>query len=174
MKYKGIILIVLIVIALAVGVSSLISKDTFYKEIATVGSPAPDFELKDSNGNLWKLSDLRGKVVFINFWATWCSTCKREQPYKESLYQKMQDRPFQMFGILYNDSPRNLRRYFTEYNISAPTLINQNDTVARLYGVTGIPETFIIDKNGIIRKKVVGPRKWDSPEAIAFIEKWMQ
>jgi len=65
-----------------------------YREVATVGSPAPDFELRDSNGNLWRLSDLRGKVVVINFWATWNPSSHLEIQYMEALYKKMQGKPF--------------------------------------------------------------------------------
>jgi len=168
MKYKGLVLVILI----AVGVALLLflPERKIYKEIAAVGSPAPDFELKDSNGNLWKLSDLRGKVVFVNFWATWCDTCKSEMPSKESLFQKMQGRPFQMLGILFRDNPRNLAPYFERQKVSAPTLIGNVDEIAGAYGITGVPETFIVDKNGILVKKIVGPLKWDSPENIAMIE----
>ena len=78
MKYKGLILVIVIAICLAVFI--LLPKEKIYEEIAAVGKPAPAVELKDADGNLWKLSDLRGKVVFLNFWATWCTTCKSEMP----------------------------------------------------------------------------------------------
>ncbi|GAB4539036.1 MAG: TlpA disulfide reductase family protein [Thermodesulfovibrionia bacterium] len=168
MNYKGIVLIILIAIALAAILYLPGGKS--YRSVAAVGRPAPDFELKDSTGRLWRLSDLRGKVVFVNFWATWCTTCKAEMPYKERLYEKMQGRPFQMLGILYRDNPQNLIPYIQRYNVSPPTLIDDGD-VARVYGITGVPETFIIDKEGIIRNKVVGPNEWDNPETIAMIEK---
>ena len=171
MKYKGVILIILIVIGIAALL--FLPKERKYEEIASVGAPAPDFELRDSNGNLWKLSDLRGKVVFMNFWATWCTTCKAEMPYKESLYEKMQGKPFQMLGVLFRDNPRNLISYFERQKVSPPTIISPDGEVAKLYGITGVPETFIIDKEGIVREKIVGPREWDSPENIALIEKWL-
>lgn len=171
MNYKGLILVIIIAIAVA-GIFLLPEKRT-YREIAAVGKPAPDFELRDSKGNLWRLSDLRGKVVFINFWATWCTSCKAEMPYKERLYEKMKGRPFQMLGILFRDDPRNLAEYFQKYKVSLPTLISPDNEVAKMYGITGVPETFIIDKEGIIREKMVGPRQWDSPETIALIEKWL-
>lgn len=168
MRYKGIILVVLIVIAL----TSIIylSGGRSYRSVAAVGSPAPDFELKDFTGRLWRLSDLRGNVVFVNFWATWCTTCRAEMPYKERLYERMHGKSFQMLGILFRDNPQNLTRYFQEHKVSPPTLVDDGD-IARLYGITGVPETFIIDKEGIIRKKVVGPGEWDDPEVIAMIEK---
>ncbi len=171
MRYKGIILIVLLVIGLVAII--FLRGERSYMTVAEVGKPAPEFELRDSKGKLWRLSDLRGNVVFINFWATWCTTCKAEMPYKERLYEKMQGRPFQMLGILFRDDPRNLVQYFQEHKVSPPTLISPDNEAARLYGITGVPETFIIDKEGIIREKIVGPGEWDSPENIAMIEKWL-
>jgi peroxiredoxin len=170
-KYKGLILVIVIAICLAVLI--LLPKEKIYEEIAAVGKPAPAVELKDADGNLWKLSDLRGKVVFLNFWATWCTTCKSEMPYKEKLFQKMQGRPFQMLGILFRDSPSNLPAYKMKLPVSAPTLISNDNEAAKLYGITGVPETFIIDKNGIVREKIVGPREWTTPENLAMIEKYL-
>jgi len=171
MNTKAIVLIILIAIGIAAVV--FLPDQRSYRSVAAVGSEAPDFELKDFTGRTWRLSDLRGRVVFVNFWATWCTTCKAEMPYKEKLYEKMQGRPFQMLGILFRDDPDNLVQYFKEHKVSLPTLISPDNEVARLYGITGVPETFIVDKNGIIREKIVGPREWDSPESIAMIEKWL-
>ncbi len=92
MNYKGIILLLLIGIAIA-GLIFIPDKK-IYQEVAAVGSLAPEFEFKDSDGNLWRLADLRGKIVFLNFWATWCTSCKAEMPYKEKLYAKLQGKPF--------------------------------------------------------------------------------
>lgn len=171
MNYKGLILI--IIIAIGAALLFLLPGTKEYGEIASVGKPAPDFEYSDSEGKVWRLSDLRGKVVFINFWATWCVTCKSEMPSKEALYNKMQGKPFQMLGMLFNDDPANLVPYKKTYPVSFPTLISPDREAARKYGITGVPETFIIDKDGIIREKLVGPRNWDTEEQIAMIEKWL-
>lgn len=171
MKHKGPILI--IIIAIGVAALFMIPDKKEYREVAAVGKPAPEFAYPDSEGNVWKMSDLRGKVVFINFWATWCTTCKSEMPHKESLYQKMQGKPFQMLGMLFRDDPVNLVDYFKKQQVSPPTLISPDNEAAKLYGITGVPETFIIDKEGIVREKLVGPRVWDSPDNIAMIEKWL-
>lgn len=171
MKYKGLILLALIAIAAAT--LFLVPETKVYEEVASVGQPAPDFEYKDSTGNTWRLSDLKGKVVFINFWATWCATCKGEMPQKEILFRKMEGRPLQMLGMLFRDDPANLTDYFKENRVSFPTLISPDNDSARKYGITGVPETFIIDKNGIVREKLVGPMRWDSEETIAIIEKYL-
>lgn len=171
MNFKRFILSILTIIAVAA--LFFIPNETVYETVASIGKPAPDFELMDSNGRLWKLANLKGKVVFINFWATWCTTCKAEMPYKEKLYEKMKDKPFQMFGMLFKDNPRNLIPYFKKHKISLPTLIDPGNKTAGLFGITGVPETFIIDKEGIVREKIVGMREWDSPETVAIIEKWL-
>ncbi len=171
MSYKGVILIILIAIAAAT--LFFIPEETVYEHVASVGKQAPVFELSDADGKLWRLTDLRGKVVFINFWATWCTTCKAEMPYKEKLFKKMQGKPFQMLGVLFKDNPRNLKPYYEKQKVSPPTLIDPDNSMGKLFGITGVPETFIIDKEGILREKIVGAREWDSPETISMIEKWL-
>ncbi|MBI4683118.1 MAG: TlpA family protein disulfide reductase [Nitrospirae bacterium] len=171
MKYKGPVLIS--IIAIGAALLFLMPGTKEYEEIASVGKPAPAFEYHDFSGKMWKLSDLRGKVVFISFWATWCATCEAEMPTKEALFQKMQGKPFQMLGILFRDDPMNLVPYKRTHTVSLPTLISPDNEAAKKYGITGVPETFIIDKEGIIREKSVGPKAWDSQEQIALIEKWL-
>jgi cytochrome c biogenesis protein CcmG/thiol:disulfide interchange protein DsbE len=171
MKYKGLILI--IIIAIGAALIFLLPESKEYEEIASVGKPAPAFEYPDSNGRRWKLSDLRGKVVFVSFWATWCATCESEMPSKDVLFNKMQGKPFQMLGMLFRDDPANLVPYKRTHTVSLPTLISPDNEAAKKYGITGVPETFIIDKEGIVREKIVGPRDWGSAEQIALIEKWL-
>ncbi|MBI5055850.1 MAG: TlpA family protein disulfide reductase [Nitrospirae bacterium] len=171
MKHKGLILVIIIAVCLAALL--LLPKEKKYTEIASVGKPAPAFELRDANGNTWKLADLKGKVVFLNFWATWCTTCKSEAPYKEALFQKMQGKSFQMLGVLFRDDPSNLSEYYRTQPVSPPTLLSPENEMAKLYGITGVPETFIIDKDGIVREKLVGPREWTNPENIKMLEKYL-
>ncbi len=135
---------------LAVGAAALLllpEKKT-YGDIASAGLPAPAFEYTDTDGKIWRLSDLKGKVVFLNFWATWCPACKSEMPSKEALYEKMKGKPFQMLGILFKDDPANLVPYFKTHRVSFPTLITRWKEAAKLYGIIGIPQTFIIDREG--------------------------
>jgi peroxiredoxin len=174
MKHKGPVIIIIIAVAVAF---IILSNKSFeikkYDVIAEVGGPAPDFTYPDSEGKMWSLADLRGNVVFINFWATWCTTCEAEMPSKESLSKIMEGKPFQMLGMLFRDDPANLPAYYRTHTVSLPTLISPENEAAKKYGITGVPETFIIDKEGIIREKLVGPRVWDTEEYIALIEKWL-
>ena len=171
MKYKGPVLLILI--AIAVATMLLIPEQKEYKEIIAVGQPVPEFAYPDSTGKIWKMSDLKGKVVFINFWATWCTTCKAEMPQKTLLSKKMEGKPFQMLGMLFRDDPANLPSYFRQNTVSAPTLISQDNDSAKKFGITGVPETFIIDKDGILRERLVGPQSWNSEESVALIEKYL-
>ena len=171
MKHKG--PIVIIIIAIGAALLFLLPDTKKYEEVASIGQPAPEFEYPDSKGKMWKLSDLRGKVVYINFWATWCTTCEAEMPSKEVLFNMMQGKPFQMLGMLFRDDPANLPEYYRTHTVSLPTLISPDNEAAKKYGITGVPETFIIDKDGIIREKLVGPRVWNDEEQIAMIEKWL-
>ncbi|MEW6600152.1 MAG: TlpA disulfide reductase family protein [Nitrospirota bacterium] len=171
MNYK--IPVLIIIIAVGAALLFLMPGTKEYEEIAAVGKPAPDFDYPDATGKMWKLSDLRGKVVFVSFWATWCTTCESEMPSKDFLYNNMQGKPFQMLGILFRDNPANLGPYKRTHTINFPTLVSPENDAAKKYGITGVPETFIIDKDGIVREKLVGPRSWDSEEQLALIEKWL-
>lgn len=134
-------------------------------KVATVGQPAPDFTLVDLQGKIWTLSDLKGQVVFINFWATWCPPCREEMPSMQRLYTMMPAGKFKMLAVLNNDSPDGARLFAKKLNLTMPILIDQSNKAGAEYGLTGVPETYIVDKQGILREKFIGPAPWDSPGA---------
>jgi cytochrome c biogenesis protein CcmG/thiol:disulfide interchange protein DsbE len=171
MKYKGLILMAVMIVAAAALFMSPEKSDI--SAIAVVGSPAPDFELMDETGKLWKLADLKGKAVFINFWATWCTTCKAEMTHKATMSKTLKDRPIQMFGVLFRDDPSKLAAYFKKNVVTSPTLIDPGNAMSKLYGITGVPESFLIDKEGILRERFVGPKEWGNEETMTAIEKWL-
>jgi len=171
MKHKGPIIV--IIIAIGAALLFLLPDTKKYEEVASIGQAAPLFEYADSKGKMWKLEELKGKVVFVNFWATWCTTCEAEMPHKEALFQAMKGKPIQMLSILFRDDPANLPEYYKTHKVSFPTLISPGNEAAKKYGITGVPETFIIDKEGIIREKLVGPRDWEGKEQMDMIEKWL-
>ena len=130
---------------------------------------APDFTLADLDGNIINLSDLKGKVVLLNFWGTWCGPCRREIPDFVDLMKKHQDSGFEILGVtLTSGPPENIKAFSDQWNINYTLLtdIDKNETqrVTSLYGqvtgqpITGIPTTFIIDREGFIRHRYVGPR----------------
>ena len=94
-------------------------------------------------------------------------------PQKALLFKKMEGKPFQMLGMLFRDDPANLPDYYKENKVVAPTLISPDNDSAKTFGITGVPETFIIDKDGILRERLVGPQEWDTEESLALIEQYL-
>jgi peroxiredoxin len=140
---------------------------------AVIGQPAPDFTLTDTKGKTWNLADLKGKVVFVNFWATWCAPCREEMPAMQRLLDMMPEDKFTMLAILNRDTPANADLFVQKNNITIPILNDMGNNIGPMYGLTGLPETFIIDKQGILREKFIGPAKWDSPEAVQMIMQYI-
>jgi peroxiredoxin len=132
-------------------------------KVAEVGKPAPDFTLVDRKGKTWTLSELKGQVVFVNFWATWCPPCREEMPSMQRLYSSLPKDKFKMLAILNKDEPALADNFAAKLGITMPILDDQANNVGTKYGLTGLPETFIVDKQGVLRKKFIGPAQWDSP-----------
>ena len=129
-----------------------------------IGKPAPDFVLQDISGKSWKLSDQKGKVVFLNFWATWCKPCRDEMPSMVSLDRAMAGKPFQMLTIAFNDDHKMSDNFARQLGATFPVLSNPNPALNEAYMITGVPETFIIDPAGILRYKFIGPHNWNTWE----------
>jgi cytochrome c biogenesis protein CcmG/thiol:disulfide interchange protein DsbE len=129
-----------------------------------IGKPAPDFVLQDASGKNWKLSDLKGKVVLVNFWATWCQPCRDEMPSLEALNKAMAGQSFQMLAIVFNDDLQMAESFARRLGATFPVLANPGPQLAEAYMITGVPETFLIDADGILRQKFIGPYEWDSQE----------
>jgi thiol-disulfide isomerase/thioredoxin len=139
------------------------------------GKSAPDFTLKDLSGKPVTLSSLRGKVVLLNFWATWCPPCRQEIPSMMLLNKVMEGKPFQMLAVSEDAGGKEaVAGYFKESGAFLPVLLDGDQAIGQRYGLTGVPETFIIGKNGVILKKVVGGMDWNAPDAIAFLNDAMK
>ena len=122
-----------------------------------------------------KLSALKGKVVLLNFWATWCPPCREEIPSMMKLNSAMAGKPFQMVSVSIDEGGvPEIESFFKASGYSLPTYTDTDGAAVKAYGITGVPESFVIDKNGILVKKVIGPLAWDSPETITFIEGLMK
>ena len=172
MKSKTLIFLILIFLGSAV--AFFIVRHQYTPSTARVGLPAPNIELTDSYNNKLKLSELKGSVVFVNFWATWCPPCIDEMPSIERLSRNLAgNSKFKMVTILYNDDMNKVLGYMKEMNYTFPVYLDSEGDAAEKFGITGVPETFIIDKNGILRNKVVGPSEWDSPYVIEELSKLM-
>lgn len=137
--------------------------------------PAPDFSLPDMDGKPHKLSDYRGKVVLLNFWATWCPPCRREMPSMEKLYQELKGKPFQVLACDQQEDSDTVFAFTGQFEPSPsfPLLLDSKSAVSGAYGVPGLPTSFLIDKAGRIVYRAVGGRDFGHPAIRALIEKLM-
>jgi len=127
------------------------------------GFPAPDFALRDLSGRSHRLSAYRGKIVFLNFWATWCPPCREEMPSMERLHRRLGASDFVLLAVNEDDAGTPAVRQFVDgLGLSFPVLLDLEGTVPPRYGVTGYPETFVIDRSGQVINHVIGPADWDS------------
>jgi peroxiredoxin len=115
------------------------------------GQPAPDFTLRGNSGANLKLKEQRGKVVLINFWATWCGPCRQEMPLLDALYKRYRDAGFVLLGVNVDDSPDKARTMARGLGVSFPVLFDANKAVSRSYQVSGMPTTVIVDRDGKVR-----------------------
>ena len=135
------------------------------------GSVAPDFTLKDLSGRDVRLKDLQGKLVLVNFWATWCPPCRGEVPSMVKLNEAMAGKPFQMLAISIDEGGREaVESFFRTSGAKLPVLLDTEQKICKTYGTTGVPETFVVDKKGVILKKVVGAMDWSDPQVIQFLD----
>ncbi len=136
-----------------------------------IGGPAPDFKLWNLQGQAVSLSDYRGSVVFVNFWATWCGPCKVEMPAMERLYRDFQSKGLEILAVSTDAQGAVVTRPFQEkMGLTFPILHDSDYTIGRLYGARTLPMSFLIDRQGIIRHRIFGARDWHSPEAIRMIQ----
>ena len=135
------------------------------------GGAAPDFSMDDLEGHAVRLSALRGSVVLLNFWATWCPPCRQELPSLQRLNAAMAGKRFRMVTVSLDTGGRaTIEEFFRKTGAWVPALPDPAGAIAAQYGVSRFPETFIIDRQGIIRKKVIGPREWDDPEIVGYLD----
>ena len=113
--------------------------------------PAPDFTLKSRSGENIKLSELRGQVVMLNFWASWCAPCRQEMPLLEKLYQRYEPMGFTLLGINVEENSDDALRWLKNLDISFPILLDTKNTTSELYSVMAMPTTLIIDRDGKVR-----------------------
>lgn len=170
-KDKRIILLVFFLCGIAFIIYSLRQKNISDSGNNSTESHSLDFTVSDvRGGKKVSFSDVKGKVLFINFWASWCQPCREEMPSIEALYREMKsNNDFAMITILYNDDPLNALEYLRSGGYGFPVYSDPEGRSSKNYGVTGVPETYIVDKKGVLRKRVLGGADWNSAEAKSFI-----
>jgi len=131
---------------------------------------APNFRLEDLKGRKIELKNFRGKVIFLNFWATWCGPCKEEMPSIETLHQQFKEKDFVFLTISVDyEGKKPVKEFIEKQRYTFPVLLDPKCETLDLYKVKGIPTTILIDKNRKMIGKAIGPRNWKSPEAISLL-----
>jgi cytochrome c biogenesis protein CcmG/thiol:disulfide interchange protein DsbE len=135
-----------------------------------IGAAAPDFTVQDTDHNV-TLSQYRGQIVVLNFWATWCPPCVEEMPSLISMSQRMRDKGVTVLGVSIDVDGDAYHRFLKDHGVTFPTVRDPDQKSARLYGTSGWPETYIIDRKGIVRRKFIGPVDWNSTEVTQYLSK---
>ena len=131
---------------------------------------APDFTLEDLSGKPWRLRELRGKVVFLNFWATWCIPCRQEMPTMEKLHRDFKGQGLEVVAINFRETKKEVQKFFDELGLTFTALLDRDGKVSEEYGAWSIPLSYFINRKGEFVGKVAGYRKWDSQEARALFK----
>ncbi|MCY3757020.1 MAG: TlpA disulfide reductase family protein [Acidobacteria bacterium] len=139
--------------------------------MVALNRPAPEFAVEDRAGQVHRLSDFRGKVVLINFWATWCPPCIEEMPSMESLRKEIDESQLQIMALSVDDSWEPIDTFLEKSSYGFGIYADFREKIAKLYGTHMVPETYIVDKQGVILCKVTGDRDWTEPATIAFLKR---
>ena len=131
----------------------------------------PTFRLADINGVVFDSYDLRGKIIFLNFWTTWCTTCVAEMPAMEKLHQKLKNQDFVMVAINIKESLSQVKNFVSKYNLTFTTLLDSDGEITKRFNVFATPTTFIYGKSGQLLDTVIGFHRWDSKASIKKIKR---
>lgn len=131
-----------------------------------VDAPAPDFTLPDLEGKLHNLADLRGRVVVLNFWATWCPPCIDEMPSLQRLHRALADQGIAVVAVSVDERFSDIGAFVRKFQLTFTVLHDDGKKVSRKYQTFKYPETYILDREGRLKSKVVGPRDWATPTVI--------
>ena len=129
-----------------------------------------DFSLSTLAGDTMGLSQFKGKVVFLNFWATWCGPCRAEMPSMEILYAAYREKGLEILAVNSGENRQQVQTFMREYGFSFPALLDGDRKVSNAYGIQAIPTSYLIDRDGMIVARLVGSINWDTPEIFAAIE----
>jgi peroxiredoxin len=144
-------------------------------KIVQEGDRAPEFQLPSLDGRTVNLSSYRGKVVMVHFWATWCPPCVEEIPTLERLYHAFSGRDLEILAVSVDEGGADaVGRFMQKNHFALPVLLNIDQSVSRAYGTFKFPETYLIDRDGIVNRKIIGPADWMSPEAQQVIQAMLE
>ena len=135
-----------------------------------IGSQAPDFTIADSTRTV-ALHDLKGKVVVLNFWATWCPPCVEEMPSLVAMQSRMKNKGVEVLAISTDVDGKAYERFLKEHQVDLLTVRDPDQKTNTQYGTFKFPETYIIDRGGVVRRKFIGPVNWTEPDIVDFLSK---
>jgi peroxiredoxin len=135
-----------------------------------VGSAAKEFTVRDSDHEV-SLNQFRGQVVVLNFWATWCPPCTQELPSMMDMQNQLRSRGVVVLGVSIDVDDDAYHRFLKQRSVNFVTVRDPEQKVAGMYGTSGWPESYIIDRQGVLRRKVVGPINWESPDVLQFLSR---
>jgi len=138
------------------------------------GDRAPSFDLPSLAGGRMALSDLADQVSLVNFWATWCKPCEDEMPAMQRLYDALAPRGFELVAISVDESEADVQAFQERLGLGFPILLDPDQSVARRYQTTGFPESLLIDGDGRIIERYVGPREWDHPDYVERVRRLLE
>ena len=136
--------------------------------------PAPEFELPGEDGKTYRLSDFRGRVVVLNFWATWCPPCREEMPAMERAWQKVKAKGIVLVAVNVGEDDDQIFQFLGDFPVTFPILLDRKGEIVKRYPVIGLPTTFIIDLAGRVTHRAVGTRDWDHSELIGQLLKMVE
>jgi peroxiredoxin len=140
-----------------------------------VGLLAPDFKIKNLKGGLTGLSDYKGKVVLINFWATWCGPCRAEMPSMEALYRGYHRDDFEILAVSIDTGGEPpVRAFIEDFGFTFPVLMDHQFTVNDRYQVRVVPTSILIDRRGVVARRLLGAKDWDEPDTRTLVDKLVQ
>jgi peroxiredoxin len=131
--------------------------------------PAPNFTLQDTQDNTHSLSDYRGKVVILNFWATWCKPCREEMPSMQRAWEQVRDQGVVLLAVNWEEDKETIAVFTDKYPVDFPILMDKDGSVVKQWEVKGLPTTYVIDPQGRAVYRVVGEREWDDPDLLKTV-----
>ena len=150
------------VLVIAAFLATGLGRDPAAAASPLVGREAPDFRLEGLDGPAVELSTLRGQVVVVNFWASWCAECRIEQPALDATWERFRDSGVVVVGVNFQDQSADARQYLAETGSSYPTVRDSDSTTSLAYGLRGVPETFLVDRSGRVVDRIIGPVNEDA------------